>query len=72
MLKRMKIECLQDLYDIRRFRRSVVVPAWSVWKDPKPAAFMMNLSGEILLRMFNKGMYLYEPKRKVPKGETSE
>ena len=36
---------------------SVVVPRSTTWNKPKPAAFMIHLSGVILLRCFKSGMY---------------
>ena len=57
-----KIDSLKKLYEARAAKRSVVVPAWNGFVTPRPAAFMMNLSGELLLRMFKSGMYLHTPK----------
>lgn len=63
MASEVKIENLQDLYDARKFRRSITVPKRIAWRGPIPTAWMMNLSGEILLHLFNAGMYLYIPKQ---------
>ena len=55
-----KIRTLEDLRDVVSSRRSVVVPEYRVWDKPRPAAFVINLSGQILLSLMNKGMYVYE------------
>lgn len=44
-------------------RQSVFVPGSPVWGKPKPAAFMIHLSGVILYRLFNVGMYVYRKKK---------
>lgn len=41
-------------------KKSVVCPTSCGFCRPKPAAFIINLSGAILLRLFNTGMYIYE------------
>lgn len=50
---------LTDLSDLQRLRRAVVCPASPNFHGPLPAAFMMNLSGAILARLFEAGMYHY-------------
>jgi hypothetical protein len=57
-----KITTLEKLFNVRAFKRSVVVPGWRGFETPRPAAFMMNLPGELLLRMFRSGVYLHMPK----------
>lgn len=55
-----RIYDLDGLYRARTDRRSVVVPSSHSYKKPLPAATFMNLSGELLLRLFQDGMYIYE------------
>jgi len=55
-----QIETLQQLYRARAFKKSVVVPRHPIWgRRPMPAAVFMNLSGEIILKLFESGMYVY-------------
>ena len=45
-------------------KRAVIVPG-TVWGKPRPAAVVMQLQGTTILRLINKGMYLYnKPKKK--------
>ena len=42
-------------------RKSVILPGSQVWgRRPYPAAFMIHLSGIVLLKLFNLGMYVYK------------
>lgn len=62
-----QIKTLEELHTARANRRSVVTPKFSAWSGPRPAAVMMNLSGEQLLGMFQSGMFIYEkPAAKSP------
>jgi hypothetical protein len=40
-------------------RKSVIVPTYKSWENPKPASFLMGLSGVILMELFKAGMYEY-------------
>jgi hypothetical protein len=55
-----RVETLGQLYLARVKRQAIICPNHRAWKKPRPAAFMMNLSGEILYRLFAGGMYIYE------------
>jgi len=69
---RNQITSLEDLRRARSAKRAVHVPHSFTWARPRPAAFMIQLSGEILLRLFHTGMFLYVPQKKSkrkPKGE---
>lgn len=59
-MKHRKIRTLEDLRVAVSARRAVFVPGYSVWKNPRPAAFVINMSGTMILRMIRKGMFLYE------------
>ena len=61
-----QIRTLHDLHDLRDERRSVVCPALAMLEKPRPAAFVLNLSGEIILRCIKSGMFLYEKKSNDP------
>ena len=55
----MKIENLKQLNRLVILRRSVFVPNSVVWNKPRPAAWMINLSGTVLLKLFDVGMFVY-------------
>ena len=55
-----KINSLYDLHDAAINRQSVVCPKCQPWKSPRPAAFVMNLQGCVILRLFKHGMYIYQ------------
>lgn len=61
-----QIKTLEGLRRAALDRKSVVVPRCAYgrfgmpWGKPKPAAFMINLSGHMLVHLFNTGMYIYK------------
>ena len=57
-----RINSLRALSVAAQSRRSVIVPGSRGWNMPRPAAFMIQLSGEILLRLLRMGMYIYQVK----------
>ena len=57
---RKRIFTLTDLVYAAETRRSVVCPNWAGWNKPKPASFVINLTGFILNRMLLDGIYIYE------------
>ncbi len=61
MPKGVRITTLQRLDVLRQLRCSVIVPGFLGFAKPKPAAFIMEMPGTIILRMFNTGMYMYRP-----------
>ncbi|HYF37537.1 MAG TPA: hypothetical protein VD994_19705 [Prosthecobacter sp.] len=54
-----KINTLSDLHAACEQRKAVVVPSHAAWKKPKPAVFIMNLSGSVLHRLMRAGMFIY-------------
>lgn len=60
----MRITKLKTLEALVTLRKAVHVPKSRAWCKPKPAAFMIQLSGSILLRLFDMGMFVYEKKEK--------
>lgn len=56
---------VNDLTHLKRLaseRRAVYCPRHATWaKWPKPAAFMINLSGVRLEQLFRLGLYVYDP-----------
>ncbi len=61
-----KISTLWQLQMAIKSKKAVVVPKGFNWSKPKSAAFMINLPGVMLLRLFDLGMYIY---KKPNKGE---
>ena len=54
-----QILTLLELHEAVCAKRAVTCPD-TVWAKRTPAAFMMQLSGEVLLRLFGRGLYIYE------------
>ena len=59
VVRMVPITNLEGLRAAALHRRAVVCPEWVGFVRPRPAAFVINMSGELLLRMFRSGMYLH-------------
>lgn len=55
-----RIYSLMDLSEAVKNKQAVVIPELWLWRKPRPAAFVINLSGAIILNMINKGMFIYK------------
>ena len=55
-----QIYSLEDLFGAMKEKKAIVTPALWLWRKPKPAAFIINLSGIIILDMITKGMFIYK------------
>ncbi len=55
-----RIYNLESLMSAVRLKRAVFVPKSVSWSKPRPAAFVINLQGFVLLQMFIAGLYIYE------------
>lgn len=55
-----QITNLYALEVARLERRAITCTRSPCFKGPIPAAFIVNLSGAILLRLFRGGMYIYK------------
>lgn len=64
-----RVYALWELKQWVRCRRSVFVPTSFAWRKPRPAAFMINLPGTVLLDLFHMGMYVYEKKGGADNGK---
>lgn len=62
-----KVETLRELYELVQSKRSVWVPRAACFNKPRPAAFVINLSGSVLIDLFATGMYVYEANNKKRK-----
>ena len=60
-----QISTLSHLMAAVQFKKAVIVPSSPGWSKPRPAAFMINLSGTILYKLFDLGMYIYKKKGEV-------
>ena len=57
-----RINSLRALSVAAQSRRSVIVPGSRAWNMPRPAAFMIQLSGVVLFQLLRMGMYIYQVK----------
>jgi len=64
MTKGARVFNLEQLDILRRTKRSVVVPEFYPWRNPRPAAVIMHLQGDTLVRLFRSGMYVYEKEKR--------
>lgn len=55
-----RVETLERLRQLIDEKRAVVVPSSYSFGKPRPAAFMLNMAGSVLLGLFRRGMYVYE------------
>ena len=62
-----RIKNLAQLAEARNQKRAIACPTFYAFRGPLPAAWMMNLSGEILHRLFENGMWLYRPNNALSK-----
>jgi hypothetical protein len=64
MIPTEKITSLERLIELAKERRSVQINhSWPAFKC-KPAAFIVNMSGTIIQKMFDSGMYVYKKEEK--------
>ena len=59
-----QIRTLRDLNTAKQNRRSVFSPSLACFAKPSPAAWIMQQSGELILRLIADGLYLYRPSQK--------
>jgi len=59
---------LRHLGELRKQRRSVWAPSGGMLAKPRPAAFAMCLQAEIVLRLFEMGLYVWERQPKTSRG----
>lgn len=59
-MKEKKIETLHQLRFVRDEKKAVICPKTICFNKPIPAAFVINMSGTILLSLFKSGMYVYQ------------
>jgi hypothetical protein len=54
---------LLTLASCAKDKKSIIVPGTRPWEKPRPAAWMINLPGITLNRLFEIGMYIYDKPR---------
>lgn len=61
-----QVNTLHHLASLAADKRSVCAPGFRglPFRKPKPAAFVINMSGQIILQLIASGLYVYEPKEK--------
>ncbi|NIA16412.1 MAG: hypothetical protein GWP08_20315 [Nitrospiraceae bacterium] len=62
-MKKRRIIDLNALAYAAEDRRSLVCPTWRAWAKPKPAAFVFQLSAQLVRRMIRAGLYVYEKEK---------
>lgn len=61
-----RVENLERLEHLALSRQSVYLPGSPCWGKPRPAAFVQNLQGRVLVHLFRKGLRVYGPPRQKP------
>lgn len=62
--EQLQIRTLPDLEWAALNKQAVYVPqSPAAWGKPKPAAFIMNLQGWVILRLLRAGMFVYRKKK---------
>lgn len=68
-----RVRTLEQLHALALARKSVICPRSYSFGVRKPAAFVLNLNGDVLRRLFWHGLFVYKPqreKRRQPEAET--
>lgn len=66
-MKGKRIKTLVDLAAARAGRRAVFSPLIFCFRKPMPAAFAINLTGDVLLRLMESGLFVYKSNHKPRK-----
>ena len=61
--ERERVTSLQRLCELAHEKKSVIVDG-ICWLKPKPAAFIVNMSGFLINQFIEAGMYVYEKEKK--------
>ena len=67
MTEILKVKTLEDLWLLERKRKAVYCPKSFNFREYKPAAFIINLPGILILKLIAKGLYIYSSKEKKQK-----
>lgn len=65
-----QIRTLADLIAAREQKKAVLCPSAPYFRQPVPAAWLANMSGEQLFRLISQGMWTYvsKPKKEIRHG----
>ena len=63
-----RIYTLDDLYHSYSHRKSVISSS-CMFSKPKPASWVINMSGQILHRLIKSGLYVYITKKEIKNGD---
>jgi hypothetical protein len=64
MMRLHKINTIKELKEVADNRKSIIIPKSRVWNMPKPASFLIQLPGIILVKLLEQGIYIYQAKKK--------
>lgn len=64
------IVTLEGLKQAAARRQAVYVPSSPCWFRPRPAAFVINQQGAVLLRLIKAGMFIYK-KEEIKNGRNN-
>ena len=64
ILDKQRIINLHQLRMAVDYKKAITCPKSLNYGKPMPAAFIINMSGAIIFRLFESGMYVYEKKTK--------
>lgn len=65
-----RINTLEELDVARREKRAVISFGVPCFQRPKPAAVVIMLQGETILKTLRSGLYYYEKPKRAKKGPT--
>lgn len=62
MKKKIQVKTLEQLAQLALDKRSVqrIKMPWGMFNRPMPAAVLLRMTGEVILRAFRDGIYVYE------------
>lgn len=63
-MKGEQVMSLIELDALVRLKKSVTVPSYVGFVRPRPAAFVINMAGAVILRMLRQGMFIHEKEPK--------
>jgi len=58
-----QVVTLHGLEEARRHKRSVFCPDSQYLVKPRPAAWVINYPGSVVLHLIRRGLYVYIPKK---------
>lgn len=59
-----QIKTLHQLAKAAENRKAVISGGWYLPMKPMPAAVLINMTGSVILKVLNNGLYIYERNKK--------